>query len=72
MNDLPTYVPCTRKRALEIGADFIELEVRKMRADAQRADATTTPVVYAERLLLDVMDKCQAAAILRTMAEREQ
>lgn len=78
MNELPTNIHTTRKAALLHGARLCEFELRKLRAEAMRADGnpymqpyTIDPSPEAERIMLAAMEYAASAAILRELAAAE-
>lgn len=78
----PERMPlATRKRALELGATFIENDLGEMRAKAQRADERGVgddknggvyPITHCfEHDLMKVAEWASAAATLRALAAAE-
>lgn len=79
-DELPPFVPASRKQALQYGAALIEREIQQLRARALHLDGHPYMAQYkiepvagqAESIMLEVLHKAQCATILRDLAEAEQ
>ncbi len=69
-NGLAKMPLATRRRALELGATFIENDLAEMRADAIRNDELGRNVCI-ERDFMKVAEWASAAVLLRAMADLE-
>lgn len=76
---LETATLASKKRALELGASFIETDLRQLRTDARRIHDTTEPgkpvsmpvTTSHEGDIMKAMEWASAVTWLRAMAERE-
>lgn len=70
MRPLLTATLASKKRALELGAGFIENDLRRLRTDARRLEDVPATTSH-EGDILKAMEWASAVTWLRSLAERE-